>query len=393
LLLKVHAASRDGRYRVLGDVLRLSPGARAPPASSPPGGRPSRYASAENEMPTAAVQNVRLVVAAALARGVPPGKLFAQAGIEPQSLLDPDGRLPAEVALRAWRAAAELSGDPNFGLSVVDHVRPDTHGGVGYVVHGSATLGEGMRRLSTFFRLLHQRTTLEVVSEGGLARLRFVADYDGPPGELKHPVECMLSVLLSACRRTTGRPLRPLAVSFRHGAPAALDAHRRAFDVEPAFDQPHSELCFAAEVFDLPSAGPDAQMVFAAERHLRQLLEQLPRDEAFATRARGALLEELRRGEPTLERLAARLRVSERTLQRRLSQEGTSLQALLDDLRRELSLRHLAESGESIAEIAFVLGFSEVSAFHRAFKRWTGSTPGAYRQTRGGQAPPVAPAG
>jgi AraC-like DNA-binding protein len=336
-------------------------------------------------MPTAAVQNVRLVIAAALARGVPPGKLCAQAGIEPQSLLDPDGRLPAEVALRAWHVAAELSGDPHFGLSAVEHVRPDAHGGIGYAVNGSATLGEGMRRLSRFFCLLHQRTALAIVAEGGLARLRFVPDYDGPPGALRHPVECMLAVLLSACRRTTGQALRPLAVSFQHEAPAELDAHRRAFGVEPAFGQGHSELSFAGEVLDLPAASPDPQMVCAAERHLRRLIEQLPRDDAFATRARGALLEELRRGEPTLDRLAARLRMSERTLQRRLSSEGTSLQALLDDLRRDLSLRHLAESSESIAEIAFVLGFSEVSAFHRAFKRWTGSTPGAYRQAHAGR--------
>ncbi len=142
-------------------------------------------------------------------------------------------------------------------------------------------------------------------------------------------------------------------------------------------------------MLDLPGAGPDPHMVHAAERHLRRLLGQLPPDDAFATRARRALLEELRRGEPTLDRLAARLRTSERTLQRRLSGEGTSLQALLDNLRRALSLRHLAESTESSAEIAFVLGVSEVSAFHRAFKCWTGSTPAAYRQARAGGAPPA----
>ena len=97
---------------------------------------------------------------------------------------------------------------------------------------------------------------------------------------------------------------------------------------------------------------------------------------------RRALVEELRLGEPTLPRLAARLRMSERTLQRRLSAEGTTMQAMLDDARSEISLRRLAESKQSIAEISFLLGFAEVRAFHRAFKRWTGSTPAAYRQSR-----------
>jgi AraC-like DNA-binding protein len=104
---------------------------------------------------------------------------------------------------------------------------------------------------------------------------------------------------------------------------------------------------------------------------------------------RRVLLEELRLGEPTLARLAARMRMSERTLQRHLGQEGTSMQALLDEARHQLSLRHLGEAKESIAEISFLLGFAEVRAFHRAFKRWTGSTPAAYRQARTAPAIPT----
>jgi AraC-like DNA-binding protein len=317
---------------------------------------------------------------------VPPNKLCAMAGIEPHLLLDPDGRLPAETALRAWHVAAELCDDPHFGLTVVEHVRPDTYGGLGFVMHASATLGEGLRRLSSFFHLLHQRATLAIVTEGDVVHLRFVTDTDLPPMALKHPVEFFLSVLLSACRRTTGQPLRPLAVSFRHDAPQSLEAYRRTFDVEPTFRQPHAALSLARELLALPHVSPDAGTVFAVERHLRRRLEQLPRDNTFATRVRRALLEELHLGEPPLPRLAARLRVSERSLQRHLSNEATSLQALLDEVRRDLSMRHLEESTESIAEIAFVLGFSEVSAFHRAFKRWTGSTPGAYRQARAARA-------
>ena len=79
---------------------------------------------------------------------------------------------------------------------------------------------------------------------------------------------------------------------------------------------------------------------------------------------------------------SARMRMSERTLQRNLGREGTSMQALLDELRHQLALRHLAEAKESIAEISFLLGFADVRAFHRAFKRWTGATPAAYRQAR-----------
>jgi AraC-like DNA-binding protein len=134
---------------------------------------------------------------------------------------------------------------------------------------------------------------------------------------------------------------------------------------------------------DTPTLAPDSALAQSADRHLRRLHDELPQIETFAERVRRVILEELRLGEPTLGRLAARLRMSERALQRRLGNEGASVQALLDEVRRELSLRQLAESNQSIAEISYDLGFAEVRAFHRAFKRWTGSTPATYRKEHG----------
>lgn len=334
-------------------------------------------------MTTAAVQNVRLVLAAANARGVPPGRLLAAAGLEPQQLIDADGRIPAEIALRAWQAAAELSGDPAFGLSVVEHLRPDFLGGLGYAIHGSATLGDGLRRLARFFRVVNQHASLEVIEDGARARLRMSVEHDVHPDELRHPIECLMSALLLVARRTTGAPIGPLAVAFRHAAPPDTAAHLRVFGVLPAFGQPASELALPREALALPHLAPDPALTAVAERHLRRMQSELPAGATLAGRERRVRLEALRHAEPTLPPVPARLRTSERTLQRGLGREGTSLQALLDEVRHALSLRHLAEAKESIAEISFLLGFADVRAFHRAFKRWTGSTPAAYRQARG----------
>jgi AraC-like DNA-binding protein len=133
---------------------------------------------------------------------------------------------------------------------------------------------------------------------------------------------------------------------------------------------------------DLPHVAPDAGLVSLAERHLDRCAGDLPPVETFSRRVRRVLMEELQLGEPTLARLAARLRMSERTVQRRLGDDGTSMQALLDEVRCQISVRQLAESSRTIAEISYAVGFAEVRAFHRAFKRWTGSTPAAYRQSR-----------
>jgi AraC-like DNA-binding protein len=333
-------------------------------------------------MGTAAVQNVRLVLAAATARGVPPPRLLAAIGLSPQQLLDVDGRVPAEHAVRAWQVAAELTGDPGFGLSVALHLGPDFLGSLGYAVHGSATLGDGLRRLARFFRIVNQYVSLALVEDGARVRVRVEIDHDVHADELRHPIECLMAALLAVGRRTTGASILPLAVSFRHAAPLDTAAHLRVFGVLPAFGQASSELVLPREALATPHLAPDAALITVAERHLRRMQDELPRADTFAARARRVLLEELRLGEPTLARLAARMRMSERTLQRHLGQEGTSVQALLDEVRHQLSLRHLAESRESIAEISFLLGFAEVRAFHRAFKRWTGATPAAYRQAR-----------
>lgn len=329
---------------------------------------------------TAAIENVHMVVAAAARRGVPPGTLLAAVGLDPQALMAHDGRVPAEPVLRLWRTAAELCGDPGFGLSLVDHLHP-YYLGLGFAVHGSATFGAALRRLSQFFSLVNQRAALELVDDGPLVRARFVVCADLEADEVRHPVECVLAALLGIGRRATGASLVPIAVGFRHAAPAQLAAHEQTFGVAPRFQQPWNELAFARAALATPLLAPSGEMTALAERQLHRRISELPPIEGLTGRVRRVLLEELEAGEPTLARLATRLRMSERTVQRRLSAEGTSMQALLDDARRTISLRRLAGSNQSIAEISFVLGFAEVRAFHRAFKRWTGSTPAAYRQS------------
>ena len=138
---------------------------------------------------TAAVQNVRMVVAAAAARGIPPGKLLAAIDLDPQALIATEGRVPAELALRAWQAAAELCRDPAFGLSAVDHLASDYLGGFGFAIHGSATLGGALRQLVRFFPLVNQHVGLELVEDGALVRVRIAVHAEVPDEAMRHPAE------------------------------------------------------------------------------------------------------------------------------------------------------------------------------------------------------------
>ena len=125
----------------------------------------------------------------------------------------------------------------------------------------------------------------------------------------------------------------------------------------------------------------DPALAACFDRHIQKLLGREPAaPERVARRVRAFLLEEVQRGAPTLQTAAAHLRTSPRTLKRRLQEEGTTFQDLLDSVRCDLAKRYLEEPRLALGEVSFLLGFSEPSAFHRAFKRWTGKTPLAYRQ-------------
>jgi AraC-like DNA-binding protein len=132
---------------------------------------------------------------------------------------------------------------------------------------------------------------------------------------------------------------------------------------------------------DRPLVRADAGLCAVLERHARELLERLPRATSLSGRIRQLVAGDLVKGVPSPAEVARRLHMSGRTLQRRLREDGTSHRALVDELRRDLAMRYLGEREIGIAEVAFLLGFSEASAFHRAFRRWSGTTPSAYRRS------------
>jgi len=330
---------------------------------------------------SAAVHNLRLVLAAAAVRGVPPGRLLAAIDVDPEVLLATDARLDPGVALRSWNVAAALIGDPWFGLGVLDHLSPDALGGLGLALHSCATFGAALRTLARYFSIVHQHVEIELVDAGPSAGLRLRPPAGAQPAELRHPVELLLAAVCMIGRRMTGSPLEPSVVAFRHAAPPGGGAvYLRAFGTTPAFEQPWDELAFARAALDRASLAPDPALAQAISHRFDRALAALPQRDSFLDRVRLLVSEQLELGGPTLVRIAARLRMSKRTLQRRLGDAGTSLQVLIDDARRTRSLRALAEPGASISEVSYRLGFTEVSAFHRAFKRWTGSTPMGYRR-------------
>jgi AraC-like DNA-binding protein len=179
-------------------------------------------------------------------------------------------------------------------------------------------------------------------------------------------------------RLLTGIDLAPLRVQFRHAAPADITEHRRIFRCPVEFGGQNNVLTLSRAQLEFPIATSDVGLRAILDRHADEILARLPRL-GLVPKTRAALADALAAGTPTLAAVAKRMRTSTRTLQRRLAEDGVRFDDLLDGLRRELAIQHLGDARLTVAEVGFLLGYNDATAFHRAFRRWMGCTPQTYR--------------
>jgi AraC-like DNA-binding protein len=319
---------------------------------------------------------VRLILGAASVLGGDPARIATAAGIALDGLADDETRIPHAAFLALWSEAARSTGDDAFGLHVAELMLRHTPANVlAYAVHSSPTFGEALRRASRYAHLIHGTMEL-TLSADELARLRVANDH--PLGTNRHGIECALATATFLGRTGTATPFSLRAVSFRHAPPASIVEHQRLFAAPLSFSADVDEIVFDRAFLESPMLRADNDVATRLDRHLDELIERLG-DDGFLTRVRRVVGTDLNGGVSSVEDVAARLNMSSRSLQRRLRECGTSFQALVNELRRDLSLRYLADPSVSIAEVTFLVGFTEVSAFHRAFRRWTGRTPSEYR--------------
>jgi AraC-like DNA-binding protein len=313
---------------------------------------------------------------------VPAGVLLEAAGIDPDRVGDPNVDIPAEPRRRLWGEAVRLTGDPDFGLHMAEWVGscPEEHFDVlAYAVRSCATLGDHYNRMGRYVRLINEGTFLSLDVEEDVARLGHgMLDGTLPPGQ---PVECMLALAVLQGRRAVGDDFSPREVNFAHASPAGTSEQERLFRAPVRYACPRNELLLDRAHLERPQRHAELRLLAVLDRQLEALMSKLPADRSFPGRVKCYMAEHFLDGEPTLRSVAARLKMSSRSVQRRLKDEGTSFAELLANVRRDLALRHLQNPGMTINEVAFLLGFAEVSAFHRAFKRWTGSTPAEYQRT------------
>ena len=328
---------------------------------------------------TLSVLAVRAIAMGAARGGLPPAELCARFGLDPALLADVDARVPVADVVALWQEVPRLVADDDFGLHLAELAAAAPQGLGGQLIATSPTLGEGLRRMLRFERVFHDVRTSELVIEGDEAVL--VHDTRGGIPLPRHAAEFGWAWLLLIARRVTGAAIAPRRVTFGHPAPPSIDEHARLFGVRPSFSAEVPRLVLARAELDRACLAADAALAEILDSHARSLLSRLPSTPELVAQVRAAAMEALARGELSVAAVARRLGLAPRTLQRRLADEHrASFQSVADELRADLARQWLANPTMAVAEVAFALGFADQSAFHRAFVRWTGQTPGQFRQ-------------
>ena len=303
--------------------------------------------------------------------------LLAELGLDTSLLDDPDARIPQDQMTRLWQLAVTRSGNPAIGLNMAQVVRPGHFNVVGYALMSSRNLREGFARVVRYQRIIGEAAALDLQVRPDSYALVVSIHGDRLPVS-RHSHDAALAYTMAFCRWMSGRDIVPLKACFAYPRPADIGAYEALFRCPLEFDSGIYSLSFSREVMELPLATANPQLVRIHDRLATEYLARFE-DSRVSHQARQTLCRLLPQGEPKRQAVAGALHMSTRTLQRRLQEEGTSYQQLLDETRRELAQQYLVQPDLTLLEIGYLLGFADPSNFFRAFKRWFGMPPGQYR--------------
>lgn len=320
------------------------------------------------------------LIEAAAARGVNERALEKAAGLPAQSLTPLPESLAAADYVRLLDVGAQLADDPHFGLHVGERVKLGTYNVYGLILLSCRDVGQALQQTLRFEGLAHDlgRSALSVAD--GVAEYRWHSTF---PHATRHLAESVFAGIQVFGNWLAGQALPPGRVSFAHAAPQDDSEYRRVFGADVHFNAEAHAAQFDAALLAWPVPNADVSLYPVLQQHAERLLREKLRAEkegGIVAQVRATIVKNLEQDRVRLPLIAEELRITPRTLQRKLSDAGINFQQLLDQTRHELALDYLKQRKLGIAEIAFLLGYQEQSSFNHAFKDWTGMNPGAYRE-------------
>lgn len=308
-------------------------------------------------------------------------RIFGRSGLAPDLIESPTYHLSLASYCNLFEISAHLTHNDNFGLWFGRQFNPRDLGLWGYAALSAPTLGDALETLVELFPL-HQQSSMMSFrrSQGGLAKLAY--RIEAPEiQDRRQDAELSLGIFSNLIREALGTLWSPEEVHFEHPQPEGGRNHERAFSAPVLFSQPTNALFLRPEELAVPMPGRDPRLQAAMRHYLARNSHPASEPIKFADRVRGVIRGRLATELPTLDFIAAELRTPVSVIRRELNREGLSFRELVEFTRRDLALYYVRQSHLTFSEIAFLLAYSEVSAFSRAVLRWTGRSPRELRRS------------
>ncbi len=306
--------------------------------------------------------------------------LLSDAGVRPRQLEGDEPFLPFEKIARIWEAAAEMTGDDLIGFRRGQSSELRLGGLITYVGMAAPTLADLIRNVARYRRVFSDAIELDTsgLETGGITTWHFRV-----PTQMRHRqnLEFNSASLTMAARKLTGRNLHPVKVTFHHPRNEHVQDFERFFGCKVAFGAKRNMIRFRDKDLRLPLLTADDNLHEILKKYCDDILGR-KRDipSGLVSQVERLAMDRLTSGTATQDVIAGELGMSKRTLSRRLAEEGTKFQSVIESLRQALARDYIAESNLSLTEIAFLLGYRDASSFSTAFRRWTGKPP---REMRG----------
>lgn len=299
-------------------------------------------------------------------------------GIDSAVLHDPD----AEMEDRKFVELLELVGkeeDALIGLHMAQGLKASDWGIFGHAILNAPDLRTAIHVMAEYINVFSQVVDEEVVESDKNLTITYKLSDDSIIYR-RQDSEFSVAAMVMLLREATGADLQPAAVRFEHAKHAGAQELKAFFGVTPSFGHSINEIVFDRAVVETRMANPDKRLFEVFQRHLTDKLAERRVEHSVIVKASFIIAQGLANGVPTLSEVAEAMHMSERTLQRRCSEHGLDFLHLVDQVRHQIAVQHLKHTNDSLTDIAINLGYSQVSAFSRAFRRWTGVSPLRYRR-------------
>jgi AraC-like DNA-binding protein len=309
--------------------------------------------------------------------GIDPEPLFREHGVAPNVIFDQGARVPNERSLRLSARAAELAGDPRFGLRSSDYFRPAHLGALGFAWLASSSLRTAFERLNRYVRMIQEGLTIDLQEDDRYFYVRIEDQFDTPDEALHE--DTRMATLVKFCRIIAGMQFNPARACFRQQEPRETGYYFELFRCPLEFGAPDTMLALHLADVDKRLTGSSDQLAELNEHIVVKYLAHSAKKD-IVNRAKAAIIDGLAEGGISEKSIAEDLHMTPRNLHRKLQKENTSFKLLLTEVRRELAQQYIQDRSKTLTEISYMLGFSEASSFSRAYKGWTGQAPSEARQ-------------